>query len=341
MSARLLAVVIGFFLCLPASFAQQATSATAKPNQHPPDWDIEPPPLGQLVDIGGRKLHLHCTGQGSPTVIVENGSSSFSIDWQLVQPQVERFTRICTYDRAGFAWSDHGPAINTVEETMDDLSLLLKTTGIAPPYVLVGHSIGGLFVRAYQRRHPEEVVGMVLVDSTPEDDARYMVNGVDKVGIEMTYEELRNVYAPLVKSPDPPAVLPDKVEEPLDRLSAALQADRMWAWRKFDREWLHDNAHWWITAESWKEEFVALRRLRLAQPYVLGDMPLVVLYRGRRNNPDLNRREIELSKMSRNGVARIAPESDHEIHLYQPELVSQAIHEVVTTTKTKQSLPGN
>src|SRR5882762_8109125 len=104
-----------------------------------PDTTATPTPLGRLVDIGGRRLHLRATGIGTPTVIVENGSSSFSIDWALVQSKVSLFTQICTYDRAGFAWSDRGPEGNTVEEVVDDLHLLLRTAGVPPPYVLVGH----------------------------------------------------------------------------------------------------------------------------------------------------------------------------------------------------------
>ncbi len=85
-----------------------------------------PPPLGRLIDLGGRRLHLHCTGAGTPTVVVEDGSSGFSMEWALVQRLVERFTRICSYDRAGYARSDRGPEENTVEETMDDLHHLLE-----------------------------------------------------------------------------------------------------------------------------------------------------------------------------------------------------------------------
>lgn len=285
-----------------------------------------PPPLGRLVDIGGRKLHLHCTGKGTPTVIVENGSSSFSIGWYFVQEQVSKFTQICTYDRAGFAWSDRGPAINTVEQTMDDLHLLLRAASIAPPYILVGHSIGGMYIRAYQRRYPADVVGMVLVDATPEEDLGYRVNGVDKSGISMTYDEMASVYAPLIKNPPPLPQLPDKIEEPDDKLPPELQRAELWASRKWLSEM--DNSHWWITAESWKEEFVALRRLRLAGPHVLGDMPLIVLARGRRTDPVLTKREAELPAMSSTGTERIAQESDHEIYLYQPDLVTQAIRDV-------------
>jgi pimeloyl-ACP methyl ester carboxylesterase len=330
-----LCLILVWFLSLGLEFgAAQAPSSASHP-----DWDVAPAPLGQLVDVGGRKLHLHCRGKGSPTVIVENGSSGFSIDWFFVQAKVERFTSICTYDRAGFAWSDHGPTMNTVEETMDDLSLLLRTVLIRPPYILVGQSIGGLYIRAFQRRHPEDVVGLVLVDATPEEDARYLVNGVDKAGIDMTYEEMKSVYAPLLLKPAVEPKLPDEVDEPLDKLPPNLQRARMWASRKFVREYIPDNAHWWIAAESWKEEFVALRRLRLAHPYVLGNLPLIVLHRGRRSDPELDRREEELAKMSRIGVARIAPDSDHYIHLYQPELVSQAIRDVFDAASKSRPSP--
>ena len=316
------------------ALSQKAPSTQLNP------FDVAPAPLGTLIDIGGRKLHLHCTGTGSPAVIIENGSSGFSIDWVLVQQHVSKTTRICSYDRAGFAWSDPGPTLNTVEETMDDLSLLLRTASIPPPYVLVGQSIGGLFIRAYQRRHPQDVVGMVLVDATPEDDLHYLVNGLDKAGIDMTYDEMKGVYAPVLLKPPAPPELPDKIEEPFDRLPTDLQRARMWAWRKFFREWLPDNAHWWVSAESWKEEFVALRRLRVSDPHVLGDLPLIVIHRGRRTTPDLDRKETELAKMSSVGVERVAPESDHYIHLYQPDLVAQAINEVVSTVRAhRKQLP--
>ncbi len=300
---------------------------------------VAPPPLGKLVDLGGRKLHLYCTGAGSPTVIAENGSSGFSIDWYLVQSQVSTFTRMCSYDRAGFAWSDRGPVINTVEQTMDDLHLLLRTAEIAPPYILVGHSIGGMLVRAYQRRYPEEVVGMVLVDATPEEDLGYRVNGVNKLGISMTYEEMESVYAPLLKNPPPRPALPEKIEEPEDKLPPNLQQAELWAARKWIAE--IDMPHSWITAESWKEEFIALHRQRLAQPHVLGDLPLIVLRRGRRSDDVLNQREAELPLMSSVGVLRIAQESDHEIQLYQPDLVTQAIRDVLKMATKRARLPAH
>src|SRR5258708_21249151 len=129
------------------------------------------PPTGKLVDIGGRRLHIRCVGSGTQTVITESGSSSFSIEWALVQDKVAPFARICSYDRAGFAWSDRGPAENTVEETMDDLHHLLRAAALAPPYVLVGHSISGMYVQAYQPRYTDEGSGLGLGGPETEEDA--------------------------------------------------------------------------------------------------------------------------------------------------------------------------
>ena len=89
-----------------------------------------PKPPGHMVDIGGRRLHLNCIGTGTPTVVVENGGGSFSVDWALVQPAVSQVTRICTYDRAGYAWSDPGPLRDLPEEVVADLELLLRADGI-------------------------------------------------------------------------------------------------------------------------------------------------------------------------------------------------------------------
>ncbi|HEV2670532.1 MAG TPA: alpha/beta hydrolase [Gemmatimonadales bacterium] len=289
--------------------------------------DSTPPPLGKLVDIGGRRLHIHCVGSGSPTVITESGSSSFSIEWALVQDKVSGFARICSYDRAGFAWSDRGPAENTVEETMDDLHQLLRAAALKPPYVLVGHSIGGMYVQAYQRRYPDDVAGLVLVDATPEEDAEYLYNGKSTVGITLSYDQLASVYAPYIKNPPPPLELPTAVDTPYNKLSPELQRAEVWA----ERLWRMrvDLSHSWITAESWKQEFIALRQRRLAEPHALGDLPLIVLRRGRRTTDVLDQREAELVALSSIGKLVVATESDHEIQLYQPDLVVQAIRDVI------------
>ncbi len=125
------------------------------------------------------------------------------------------------------------------------------------------------------------------------------------------------MYAPYIKNPPPPLELPTAVDTPYNKLSPKLQRDEVWA----ERLWRSrvDMPHSWITAESWRQEFVALRQLRLATPHALGDLPLIVLRRGRRTNDVLNQREADLVALSRVGKLVIATDSDHEIQLYQPE----------------------
>jgi len=127
------------------------------------------PPPGQLVDVGGYRLHINCMGQGSPTVILESGLANMSADWANVQPLVAEGTRVCAYDRAGIAWSDPGPQPRDPRQIADELHTLLGKAGIAGPYVLVGHSFGGLYVRMYAARYTSEVVGMVLIDASHPD----------------------------------------------------------------------------------------------------------------------------------------------------------------------------
>lgn len=124
---------------------------------------------GKLVDVGGRKLYLECVGSGSPTVILEAGFGGSSIDWRDVQPQLGRTTRTCAYDRAGLGSSVAMPGVHDADDEVRDLQQLLFSARIRPPYVLVGHSYGGLLTRLYAYEHPRDVAGMVLVDAVGRD----------------------------------------------------------------------------------------------------------------------------------------------------------------------------
>src|SRR5438309_5962518 len=123
------------------------------------------PAPGKLVDIGGYRLHINCTGTGSPTVILDAGLGGTSLDWSKVQPAVAGFTRVCSYDRAGYGWSDTGPGPRTSQQIVKELHLLLVHAQISGPYLLVGHSLGGLNMRLYAYRYPGEVAGMDLLAS--------------------------------------------------------------------------------------------------------------------------------------------------------------------------------
>jgi pimeloyl-ACP methyl ester carboxylesterase len=282
------------------------------------------------VDLGSRRLHLICQGSGSPAVILENGSSGFSIDWALVQPEVAKFTHVCAYDRAGYAWSEAGPARGAVEPTIDDLHLLLRKAGIRPPYVLVGASLGGIYTRAYQRRYPEEVVGMVLDDPTSDEGLGYRVKGKDKLIHEMSAQDMRECFEPLLRK-GWRRDAPSKVEEPYDRLPKDLQAARLWAERKFVAE--DDIYQEYIAAQSWRQEFTALRRERLDQAHPLDSLPLIVLGRKQDDWETRRRHLAELKALSSAGKLIVAEDSGHEIHLYRPELVVKAIREVVTSAR--------
>jgi pimeloyl-ACP methyl ester carboxylesterase len=129
-----------------------------------------PKPSQTRIDIGGRALFISCTGTGSPTVVLEAGSGNGADTWAGIQSEVARFTRVCSYDRAGIGQSDPAAGgVRTVQDSVDDLHALLAAADISGPIVLVGHSVGGLIVRLYSSQYPDEVAGLVLVDGMPPD----------------------------------------------------------------------------------------------------------------------------------------------------------------------------
>ena len=154
-----------FVSCSP----QQATQSPEPTLVPSPTAVPRPTPPGDMVDVGGFQLYLYCTGTGSPTVILEAGLEGDVVTWKSVQPEVAQFTRVCSYDRAGLAHSDYGPTPRDAELSAADLHTLLTKAGIAPPYVLVGHSFGGLLIRRFAFDYPEEVDGLIFVDSLHED----------------------------------------------------------------------------------------------------------------------------------------------------------------------------
>ena len=127
---------------------------------------------GGLVDVGGRRLYVECTGSGSPTVVLEAGLGLSSASWSGVLPEIGRTTRVCAYDRAGLAASDAVPGVRDASNDVRDLERLLARGPIAPPYVLVGHSYGGFLARLFARAHPEQVAGVVFVDAPGYDATR-------------------------------------------------------------------------------------------------------------------------------------------------------------------------
>lgn len=149
-----LAVLLLLMIC-GYTFDRIATASDRKNN----------PPRGQLVDIGGYRLHLYCIGSGQPTVLLDAGGFDSLEQWKSVQPEVAAFTRVCSYDRPGFGWSDASPHPQTARQIAAELHTALNKGGIAGPFVVVGHSIAGLYVRLFAAEFPSEVVAMLLDDS--------------------------------------------------------------------------------------------------------------------------------------------------------------------------------
>jgi pimeloyl-ACP methyl ester carboxylesterase len=158
--------VIALLVLVAAGAVYQAVSSAMDARRFP-----EP---GRAVDIGGRRLQLYCTGQGSPTVVLEAGIGGLLDSWRGVQPAIAGFTRVCSYDRAGYGASDAGPLPRTSAAIAADLHELLRRGGELPPYLLVGHSFGGYNVRVFNGLFPAEVAGIVLVDTPQEDQFRIL-----------------------------------------------------------------------------------------------------------------------------------------------------------------------
>ena len=156
---RRIAIALGACFLLISAVA--ASNRVMTRRQH----ESNPVP-GNLYSVDGRQTHLYCAGQGSPTVLIESGLSRDWLDWQGVQPELSRLTKVCTYDRSGLGWSEPRPGPRDAETIARQLHTLLEEAGIERPLVLAGHSGGGFYVREFAREFPDEVAAVVLVDST-------------------------------------------------------------------------------------------------------------------------------------------------------------------------------
>ena len=321
-----------------------ASTARAQGDSTPPPY----PAPGRLVDVGGWKLHLNCTGEAhasQPTVILEAGLGDFSVEWSLVQPGVARFARVCSYDRAGDGWSDIGPHPRTFRQIVYELHTLLERAGERGPFVLVGHSYGGWLVRQYQSTYPSEVAGLVLVEAGAEDPWRMTGDGK----LHRSSELATGAPIPPVKTSGPLRVadipanilaqinagIADVSRDPNGGVRGKLPPDakRMRAWA------LAHIGHILAGVNPVEhEELAALRAGRAKSEHPLGDLPLVVITRGVPDESGPNAAALEeehrkdhtsVAALSRRGTLVVATHSGHHVQLEEPELVVSAIREVV------------
>lgn len=310
-------VCLSFLICV--LFVSSAASATASLSEAA----IMYPAPGRLLDVGGRNLHVYCTGKGRPTVVLVAGGSAYSIDWSLVQPALSQHARVCSYDRAGLGWSQPGPKDETVEQTVSDLHSLLAAASEPGPFILVGASIGGIFIQAYQHAYPGDVVALVF------DNSSYRigltVNGKDGLIWQLSEEQIRSAF-PLPASLKGPA--PASEGSPFDRLPPSLQAERLWLDTQAWKSWQPSKATPDSTL-SWRKEFLREFDVSAAPGCPLGGLPVVVASsfppvesydRASRDNAS-----DRLSFLSCNTVHLTAVKSGHEIHLYQPQVIITAV----------------
>lgn len=294
------------------------------------------PQVGRSVDIGGRTLNIYCSGDGAPAVIFDSGNGDPGFVWSYIQPKIAERTRACWYDRAGEGWSDVGPFPRTSEAIASDLHTLLQRAVIPPPYVLVGHSLGGLNARIYNSLYPDEVAGAVLVDAAHEDEPRrapafllgrtapeYLWRPIWVAGQAARALGLIRLTTPRVELPAPARRTREQTVQALRQQPAAL-ANRM--------------------DPSGPASYAQAERA-----VGFGDRPVIVLTRGdahiHPNTSAMDREWIayeqiwmheiqpRLARLSRLGRQVIVEHSGHRIHEEAPEAVIAAIAEILASVR--------
>jgi len=303
------------------------------------------PAPGRLVDLGGWRVHLHCTGTraaGQPVVVLEAGAGGFSVDWSLVQPEVARFARVCSYDRAGLGWSELGPRPRTQRQVVWELHALLGKASERPPYLLVGHSWGGILARAFTFTYPSEVVGLVLEESGHERGVQVLRDGKMVRLVETTTGQ--PVPEPKSSGPLRLGDIPPSIRAQIEQSARQMQAQAARAGLPPDaqrmRIWAFGQVKHWATNDNpfEGEELASLLARWTGTPYPFGDRPVVVLSRGRPGadttvEQEHVRHQAELLRLSRRSRQVVARRSGHEVSLDEPELVVAAIREALVAVR--------
>ena len=296
------------------------------------------PQIGRSVDIGGRSLNIFCSGTGGPTVVFESGGDGPGFGWQSIQSQVTTFTQACWYDRAGVGWSDSGPYPRTSGAIARDLHDLLKRAGVPPPYVLAGASFGGLNSRVYNGLFPQEVAGMVLIDSAHEDEPLrapkfYLARTLPRWlwhPAAIGFQSAANVGLIRLFQSSPRQLNPGSPLTP-DEIIAAL--------RRQPKSVANNAMTGIVLPESYDEARAATG---------LGDYPLLVLTAGQSfdfGDPTMNQQaaayqqvwihemQVKLALLSTRGRQIVVPNATHAT--IPNEVIISAIRDVVTQARNK------
>jgi pimeloyl-ACP methyl ester carboxylesterase len=321
---RIILGLVAFVLILSAGGATYESISEARDRRFNPM-------AGKLFDVGGYKMHIDCAGEGSPAVILESGLGDTYISWHKVQPQIAQFTRVCSYDRAGIGYSDSSSRPRTSKVIAEELHALLRAAAIAPPYVLVGHSMGGYTVRLYASLYRNEVAGMVLVDAShPDQENRFPPELKSMEGTWMREAEFLAYTTPF----GIPRLMGLCDDEPTQRAAECN----------------------WHTAREGVAELKAFPEsaAQTAATSSLGDMPIAVLSHdpdkpsselppdvAKPTNDAWEKMQEELSHLSTRGTHVIAKNSAHYIQIDRPDVVIEAVRNVVEQARGAQPVSAS
>jgi pimeloyl-ACP methyl ester carboxylesterase len=284
------------------------------------------PAIGRVFDVGGNRMHMDCTGDGSPTVILEAGLGDSYISWRKVQPEIAEFTRVCAYDRAGLGYSDSSSQPRTSKVIAAELHALLRAAEYPPPYVVVGHSMGGFDVRVFAGLYRNEVVGMVLVDSShPDQNNRFPPELKNMEGSWLREAEFLEYTMPF----GIPRLIGLCDQDPVQRAA----------------ECNFRSAREGVAELKTFSESAA----ETAASPSLGDLPLAVLSHdpnkpsadlpadlAKPTNDAWERMQEELAHLSTRGTQAIAKNSSHYIQIDRPDVVIDAIRNIVGQARELQ-----
>lgn len=274
-------------------------------------------PPGEFVDVGGYHLHIHCVGSGSPTVVIESGLGDWSTGWDAVQNEVSKATKVCTYDRAGWGWSEQGPLPRDARRFASELHTLLNNANISGPLILVGHSLGGFSVRVFVHQYPTGVAGVVLVDSMspkqisqPDNNEHIQPSGgfrpFSLPALLARFGVIRLLARPLGIMPIVP---------------------------------LNDGAYFARlvrpqSAQTFTDESLGMRASGSEAEKVktFGDIPLVVITAKENSIKGWADWQAELLQLSSNSQ-QILVDSNHGVHFEKPEIINSALLQFVQTLR--------